>query len=459
MKKYLYPLLLALLLSGCQNDNSSSASNNSGPNSVNNSTSTSAPDSQNSDSGNYIRTETQVFSAKLDFTTIVNKFSGYENTSVVMEEKDTIKNTSTPVLVSFDSTSKQSTKITDAPVLKAADADNHEAKYITLLSDTMYNITEASVALSVYNDSDVANVGLDYYLGLEYLTNEGYKRLNSIDITKLEVGAHTNDLEFNFKISEPNVYNLRLAFDFPNATAPIRFGVYSLSYSGSRCIYKTNEISDIAVTTEELSLNVGETKTIECATTPSNLNKYLEFVSDNRAVAVVNESGVIKALSAGKANITIKSGNVAKTLKLNVTVGNHQKIIQENVEFSEIPAGFTSNFETYFNATYLNFKVKDNYLLTPKYEVNGPTVVSLTMKLSSSANIEDSAQNIFTVIGLNDAGEEVEKVQKQGLTNLDFMEINYEFTNTTICQYKILYESKFGYGKNYVLKSLIIYEN
>lgn len=452
MKKYLYPLMLALLLSGCQNDNSSSsASNNSGSNSTN--------------SGNsaYIQTETQVFSHQLDFTSIVNKFSGYENASVVMEEKDLLHNTSMPVLVSFDSTSKQSNKITDAPVLKAADADNQDTKYITLLSDTLYSITEASVAISIYNDSDVANAGADYYLGLEYATSEGFERINSIDITKLEVGARTKDLEFTFAIPESNVHNLRLAFDFPNATAPIRFGVYSLSYSGSRCIYKTNEISDITVTSEELSLNVGETKTIQCATTPSNLNKYLEFASDNRAVAVVNESGVIRTLSTGIANITIKCVNVTKTLKLNVTVGNHQKIIQESVEFSEIPEGFTSNFETYFSGTYLNFKVQENYLLTPKYEINGPTTVSLTMKLSSNVDVEASAQNIFTIIGLNDAGEEVERVQKQRLTNIDFMEINYEFTNETICQYQIIFESKYqgelGYGKNYVLKSLIIYEN
>lgn len=440
MKKYFYPLMLALLLSGCQSNNSNSTSNNSG-------------------SGVTIQTEIQGFAAKLDFTTVVNKFSGYENTFVTMEEQDTLHDTSTPVLVSFDSTSKQSSKITDAPVLKAADTDDHAPKYVTLLSDTEYNITEASVALSVYNDSDVANVGIDYYLGLEYATSDGYKRLNSIDISELEVGAHLSDLEFTFTISDANVHNLRLAFDFPNATAPIRFGVYSLSYRGSRCIYKTNEISDVAVASEELSLNVGETKAIECVTTTSNLNKYLEFASDNRAVAVVNELGIIRTLSAGKANISIKSANITKILKLNVTVGNHQKIIQENVEFTEIPVGFTSNFETYFNGTYLNFKVKDNYLLTPKYEVDGPTTVVLTLKLSSNANIEDSAQNIFTVIGLNEAGDEVERVQKQGLTNLEFMEINYEFTSTEICQYKIIYESKFGYGKNYVLKSLVIYEN
>ena len=80
-------------------------------------------------------------------------------------------------------------------------------------------------------------------------------------------------------------------------------------------------VTDLKLESEELSLAVGKSKSINFSIVPPNgtTNYYIYKSSDN-SIAVVNENGIIKALSPGNCIITVENKiNGAKdSLKLNV---------------------------------------------------------------------------------------------------------------------------------------------
>ena len=93
----------------------------------------------------------------------------------------------------------------------------------------------------------------------------------------------------------------------------------------AKCEITVNEkvisVTGIALNKTSLSLTEGEEFTLESTVTPDNAtNKEVTWTSDNEAVATVSAAGVVKALSAGSANVTVTTVDQGKTASCAVTV-------------------------------------------------------------------------------------------------------------------------------------------
>lgn len=109
-------------------------------------------------------------------------------------------------------------------------------------------------------------------------------------------------------------------------------GTYKLAWSngaeeGSKAdvpAFKTNKVGVTTVTSEPSSTNIiaGETQQITSEVAPTNADdKTLIYTSNNEPVATVDDSGLITAVKAGDATITVKSNdNTKATAKVSVTV-------------------------------------------------------------------------------------------------------------------------------------------
>lgn len=471
-KKYLL-ILSAIFLIGCDS------------NSTNNSQSTSSmpsnSDKRSGENTNNIPSTSVIDDNKvltinkkceLDFYNVAYTFNNnYEDATKVVEEvafEDNTEVTSNNVLVQFDETSKQKNTITNAPVIRAVKGNYEKCHYVTLLSSTPFNINKVSFAISMWNDGDFAHIGNDYYVGVEYLLNDTWTRLDSVDLTNITIGELSEYTLFTQEINVNDITDIRLAFDFPNATGDVRIGLYNLSYQGIEYRYKEdNEITNISYKEENLTLKVKEEAVLDVDVNPNSKKELINFSSSDRSKAFIKNGKVI-ALSEGKVVISAYNGKVNATLNLDIQNANenYSKIIQEKVEFNgSIPDGFTANFEKYYSGTWLNFSKTGDTVETSIYDITGPTVVKLNMAWSSNnANPSHGEANIFSVIGYDENGNELEKVQKKGLVNVDFEDILFEFKNVNIRKYKIIYEYKNQdttlqlFGKNYLLKYVTIYQ-
>lgn len=467
-KKYLL-ILSALLLISCDS-NSTKNSQSTSSNSSNSSENTSDKSSTSVIDDNKVLTINK--KCELDFYDVAYTFNNnYEDATKVVEEvafEDNTEITSNNVLVQFDETSKQKSTITNAPVIRAVKGNYEKCHYVTLLSSTPFNINKVSFAISMWNDGDFAHIGNDYYVGVEYLLNDTWTRLDSVDLTNITIGELNEYTPFTQEINANDVTDFRLAFDFPNATGDVRIGLNNLSYEGIEYRYKEDkEITNISYKEENLTLKVKEEAVLDVDVNPNSKKELINFSSSDRSKAIIKNEKVI-ALSEGKVAIKAYNGNVDTTLSLDIqNVGdNYSKIIQEKVEFNgSIPDGFTANFEKYYSGTWLNFSKTGDTVETSVYDITGQTVVKLNMAWSSNnANPSHGEANIFSVIGYDENGNELEKVQKKGLVNVEFEDILFEFTNVNIRKYKIIYEFKNQdttlqlFGKNYLLKYVTIYQ-
>ena len=84
---------------------------------------------------------------------------------------------------------------------------------------------------------------------------------------------------------------------------------------------KVISVTGIALNKTSLSLTEGEEFTLEATITPDNAtNKEISWASDNEAVATVSAEGVVRAIKAGSANVTVTTVDQGKTASCAVTV-------------------------------------------------------------------------------------------------------------------------------------------
>lgn len=81
-------------------------------------------------------------------------------------------------------------------------------------------------------------------------------------------------------------------------------------------------VTTVTATPETVTITVGETSQIATDVEPTNADdKTLTYTSNNEPVATVDDSGLITAVKAGDATITVKSNdNTKATAKVSVTV-------------------------------------------------------------------------------------------------------------------------------------------
>lgn len=113
----------------------------------------------------------------------------------------------------------------------------------------------------------------------------------------------------------------------PTAAGTSTFTVTATNASGSASkeytlIIKAVSVTGVTLNKSELSLYTGQSETLTAAVAPDNAtNKTVTWSSDNEAVATVDNSGKITAVTAGEANITVKTedGNHSADCKVTVT--------------------------------------------------------------------------------------------------------------------------------------------
>lgn len=472
-KKYLL-VLSALLLVGCNSNNSTNSSNSTSKPSNSESSISNSSSASNTSSSNVKNDKISNINKKceLDFYDITSSLNtSYEDISKVVEEvafEDNKEVTSNNALVHFEQVSRQNTTITNAPVIRAVKGSYEKCNYVTLLSSTPFNINKVSFAISIWNAGDFSHIGNEYYVGVEYLLNDTWTRLETIDLTNVNIGSMLEYVPYVQEIKASNVTDIRLAFDFPNATGDVRIGLNYLSYEGIETRYKEDkEITNIAYKEENHTLKINEELALGIIVTPNSKKDLVNFSSLDRSKAII-KNGKVMAISEGLVDILAYNGKVNAKLSLNIqnTSDDYSKLIQEKVEFNgSIPDGFSANFLKFYNGTYLNFSNTGNAVDTSIYPINGPTIVKLNMCWSSNnSDPSHGAKNIFSVIGYDENDVELEKVQKTGLINTDFEDVTFEFSNPNIRKYKIIYEFKnqdstLGiYGKNYLLRYVTIYQ-
>lgn len=81
-------------------------------------------------------------------------------------------------------------------------------------------------------------------------------------------------------------------------------------------------VTTVTATPNTVTITVGETSQITTEVEPANADdKTLTYTSNNEPVATVDDSGLITAVKAGNATITVKSNdNTKATAKTSVTV-------------------------------------------------------------------------------------------------------------------------------------------
>lgn len=87
--------------------------------------------------------------------------------------------------------------------------------------------------------------------------------------------------------------------------------------------FKTKEIKVISITldVDSLDLTVGETHQLSTTITPNEAsNKNVSFESDQEGIASVTSEGLVEAVTAGSANITVTTEDGSHTDVVAVTV-------------------------------------------------------------------------------------------------------------------------------------------
>ncbi|SFA84328.1 Outer membrane protein assembly factor BamB, contains PQQ-like beta-propeller repeat [Acetitomaculum ruminis DSM 5522] len=80
-------------------------------------------------------------------------------------------------------------------------------------------------------------------------------------------------------------------------------------------------VSGISLAAKSATLYVGQNVSLKPVVTPSTaFNKTVEFISSNEKVVTVTKQGLVKAVAAGKAVITVKTVDQGLTAKFSVTV-------------------------------------------------------------------------------------------------------------------------------------------
>lgn len=102
------------------------------------------------------------------------------------------------------------------------------------------------------------------------------------------------------------------------------------SGKSAQCIVKVLEeipVSSIVVAQTNLTMKRGDSAKLSYSVLPNNTSDSLKFASDNKRVAKVTSTGVVKAVGTGNATITImSSGGVSATVSVNVVALNKSSL-------------------------------------------------------------------------------------------------------------------------------------
>lgn len=197
---------------------------------------------------------------------------------------------------------------------------------------------ETVTAMAEYTGSDKANyttitVSIDIrrksVVITDFTLNESNKALKAGEGFKLEISSITPSDAEEFSVNWQNIWssndtkvatvdkdgNVKAV---STGTAVITAKINSISRT---CTVKvTNPVTDFHLNKEELSLKGGETQILTPVTTPANPDAYtVMWSSSDSGVAMVDNSGIVKAAGTGTATITAVINGISRTCTVAVT--------------------------------------------------------------------------------------------------------------------------------------------
>ena len=116
-----------------------------------------------------------------------------------------------------------------------------------------------------------------------------------------------------------NVENGKITAIKPGTATITACSSVNSSITAECTVTVTAPLFDIIPFEESLTMKVGSNKKLSFYKYPSDSTDVISFISDNTSVAEVDEEGLVTAIGAGSANITISSGNIIKIIPVTVT--------------------------------------------------------------------------------------------------------------------------------------------
>jgi hypothetical protein len=209
----------------------------------------------------------------------------------------------------------------------------------------------------VYNGGD-AHLMTEYYVDIRYSGSEpGPERwivlASDISVT-LQQGWNTVHVNVAPITSDRMVQVIRL---YPNRNEAVAATFY---FDNWKLMGEDEQVAVTGVTLNNptLDLTVGETATLVATVAPDNAtNKDVTWSGNNPAVATVDASGVVTAVSSGNATITVTTADGGFTATSVVTVTEEQQVvgIQRLIDNFE-----TGGLGSYWEAPETTIAIVDN---------------------------------------------------------------------------------------------------
>lgn len=233
-------------------------------------------------------------------------------------------------------------------------------------SETLSANPSTHSGLSVGNEADYALNSTNVTVIASKIPTEIIIANATMDLTVLKftsAGATLNPSkagDLNYTSSNSSIVMVISGTIIPravgNATITVSFnGNSEYAAAENRTIFVTVSLNDVSVTVDNatLDLKVGDTHAIKATTIPEIVKEHdINYTSSNESVAIVDENGIVTAISKGNAIIT-------------VTVGDDEVFAKNSTEIlirvNNIPTEFRADdVATVYNVNrYLTITLKD----------------------------------------------------------------------------------------------------
>ena len=185
-----------------------------------------------------------------------------------------------------------------------------------------------------------------------------------------------------------------------NCSSPTRALITFGGFAGSSVA-----VTGVSLSPATLSIAKGSTSQLTATVSPSNAsNPAVTYSSSNTAVATVSSTGLVTALAAGTANITVTTADGAKTATCAVTVSNSAYAIPGKIEAENYSSMYgiqteaTTDTNAGFNVGWINAGDYMNYSVNVasagSYKVEfriASTVATGSLQLKNGSTVLGSA--------------------------------------------------------------------
>lgn len=246
----------------------------------------------------------------------------------------TVEESTTPVagtefeLVESDSDLSAGDLVVIGCSTKSAAAGSLNSSYLTSVSGSFSN---GKVTLT--DEMMVFEVGTSAS-GYTFSTEDGLLGYESLN---LKIGQGTTTWSVSISSGEATIGDGSNYIRYNNNSP--RFKMYASTSGGMSEVelYKqSGKVNSVSLDASDIGINVGNTYALTATVSPASaLNKEVSWASNNTAVATVNTEGLVTAVSAGTATITVTTADGNKTASCLITVSTGSTILPREVTLDQ----------------------------------------------------------------------------------------------------------------------------